>query len=153
MKHAWSFKITPFGSDLLHHGHLVTEVSMWESHVACQIASREQVCNSSLPPLTTVENLYIYKHRYLRPHWQDDIENELWLELSYPFIAVKSLYLSKQFAQHIIPALQELVEGRMGFEPLGPVQEGIGLFVAAWQLSSHPIVVSLWDRDLEQGGS
>ncbi len=71
-----------------------------------QLSSLEQVCTSSLPPLITVENLCIYEHRYLRPHWQGDIENELWLELLYPFIAVKNMYLPKQFEPHIIPALQ-----------------------------------------------
>ncbi len=50
-----------------------------------------------------------------------------------------------------LPILQNIF--LEGFEPLGPVQEGIGLFVAARQLSGHPIVVSLWDRDLEQEGS
>jgi hypothetical protein len=131
-----------------------------------QLSSLEQVCTSSFPPLLTVENLYIYEHRYLPPHWQDDIENELWLELLYPFIAVKNLYLSKQFAPRITPALQELVEGRMtgqlptlrnifleGLDPLGLVWEGIGRLVAARQFSGHPIAVSLWDRDLEKDGS
>jgi hypothetical protein len=110
-----------------------------------------------------VEKLYIYEHRYLRPHWQDDIETELWLELLYPFVAVKNLFLSKQSAPHITPAL---LEGRMtgqlpvlqnifleGLEPSGPVPEGIRRFVAARQFSGHPIAVSLWDRDLEQDGS
>ena len=131
-----------------------------------QLSSLEQVCTSSLPPLLTVENLYIYEHRYLRPHWQDDIENELWLELLYPFIAVKNLYLSKQFAPRITPALQALVKGRMTgqlpilrnifleeLDPLGLVQEGIGQFAATRQFSGHPIAVSLWDRDLEKDGS
>ena len=131
-----------------------------------QLSSLEQVCTSSLPPLFTVENLYVYEHRYLPPHWQDDIENELWLELLYPFIAVKNLYLSKQFAPRITSALQELVEGRMtgqlpmlqnifleGLEPSEPVQEGIGRSAAARQFSGHPIAIFLWDRDLEQDGS
>jgi len=131
-----------------------------------QLSSLEQVCTSSLPPLFTVENLYIYEHRHLRPHWQDDIENKLWLELLYPFTAVKNLYISKQFTPCIAPALQELILGRMmgqlpilqnifleGLEPSGPVQEGIRRFVAARQSSGHPIAVSLWDRDLEQDGS
>jgi hypothetical protein len=60
-----------------------------------QLSSPEQVCTSSLPPRFAVEKLYIYEHRYLRPRWQDDIENELWLEPLYLFVAVKNLYLSK----------------------------------------------------------
>jgi F-box-like len=61
------------------------------------------------------------------------------------------------------PALQELTEGRTmevlpalqnifleGLESSGPVQEGIGKFVAARQVASRPMAVSSWansDRD------
>jgi hypothetical protein len=40
-----------------------------------------------------------------------------------------------------------------GLQPSGPVQEGIVKFVAARQLSGHPITVSLWERDPEGGWS
>jgi hypothetical protein len=73
---------------------------------------------------------------------------------------VKNLYLSKDFAPRITPAIQELVGGRSaevmptlhnllleGLQPSGPVQEGIGQFVAARKLSGHPITISLWDRE------
>ena len=32
-------------------------------------------------------------------------------------------------------------------EKSGPVQEGIGKFVAARQVTSHPVTVSRWDSD------
>src|SRR5258708_6710847 len=85
--------------------------------VACmasewQISSLEQVCTSSLPPISMLEDLYILEDPYWRPRWQDDVENTLWLELLRPFAAVKNLYLSEEFAPHIAPALQELVGGR-----------------------------------------
>jgi hypothetical protein len=73
---------------------------------------------------------------------------------------VKNLYLSKEFAPHIVPALQELVGGRAtevlptlqnifleGLQPSEPAQEGIQQFIAARQFTSHPIAVSRWDRD------
>jgi hypothetical protein len=124
-----------------------------------QISSLEQVCTSCLPPLSKLEDLYISEHGTWEPHWQDNIDNTLWLELLHPFTGVKNLYLSEEFARRIVPALKELVEGRMtevlptlqniflqGLEPSGPVQEGIGQFVATRQVTTHPVAVSHWDR-------
>jgi hypothetical protein len=104
-----------------------------------------------------LEDLYIYEGTYSPPDWKDDIENGLWLQLLLPFTAVKNLYLSEEIALRIGPALQELAEGRTtgvlpalqnifldGLEPSGPVQEGIGKFVAARQVASRPIAVSSW---------
>ena len=124
-----------------------------------QLLSVTEVCSSSFPPLSTVEDLYI-EHRYWRLVWENDAtENALWLELLPPFTAVKNLYLSKDFAPGIAAALLELVGGRItdvlpclqnilveGLEPSGPLRETIGQFVAARQLSDHPIAISVWDR-------
>lgn len=62
-----------------------------------------------------------------------------------------------------MPALKELVGGRAtetlpalqnifveGLQPSGPVQEGIGEFVAARQVASHPIAVTNWERGWEE---
>jgi hypothetical protein len=83
------------------------------------------------------------------------------LDLLHPFTAVKNLYLSKQFAPRIAPALQELTGGRTtevlpalqnvlleGFEPSKLVQEGIARFISARQFINRPVVISVWDRDL-----
>jgi hypothetical protein len=126
-----------------------------------QLSSMEQVCNSSLHPLSTVEDLYI-EHQYSELVWKDDaIENTLWLGLLLPFTAVKNLYLSKEFAPGIAAALQELVGGITevlsslqnifveGLEPSGPFQKNIKQFVAARQLSDHPIAISVWDKEDE----
>jgi F-box-like len=123
-----------------------------------------QVCSSFLPPLSTSENLYIYRHRFSHPHRQDNIENTLWLGILHPFTAVKNLYLCKEFAPRIVSALEELVEGRTTevlptlqnvfleeLRPSGPDHEGIGKLVAARELSGHPITVSHWERDPEKG--
>jgi hypothetical protein len=124
-----------------------------------QLLSVTQVCNSSLHRLSAVGVLYI-RHEYLRLVWKNDvIENTLWLQLLLPFTAVKNLYLSKEFAPGIAAALQELVGGRItevlpslqnifveGLEPSGPFQENIGQFVAARQLSDHPIAISIWHK-------
>jgi hypothetical protein len=122
-----------------------------------QISSIEQVCNSSLHPISTVEVLYI-EQEYSQLVWKNDaIENTLWLQLLLPFTAVKDLYLSREFAPGIAAALQELVGARItdvlpsldnifmeGLEPSGPLQESIGRFVAARLLSDHPIAISVW---------
>ena len=123
-----------------------------------QLSSIEQVCNSSLHPLSTVEDLYI-EHWYLKLVWKDDaIENTLWLQLLLPFTTVKNLYLYEEFAPGIAAALKELDGGRItevlpslrnifvkGLEPSGPFQEKIGQFVAARELSDRPITISDWD--------
>jgi hypothetical protein len=102
------------------------------------LSSIEQVCNSSLDPLSIVEDFYI-ERRYWRTVWTNDaIESTLWLQLSLPFTEVKNLYLFKEFAPGIVTALQELVGGRItevlpslqnifveGLEPSGPFQENI----------------------------
>jgi F-box-like len=77
-----------------------------------QLSSLEQVCSSSLPPASTLEDLYILEHPYWPPSWQDDVENTQWLQLLRPFAVVKNLYLCKEFVPRIAPALQELVGGR-----------------------------------------
>ena len=124
-----------------------------------QLSSIEQICNSSLDLLSVVEYFYI-DHRYWQTVWKNDaIENNLWLQLLLPFTAVKYLYLSKEFAPGIVVTLQELVGGRItevlpslqnifveALEPSGPFQENIGRFVAARQLSGHPIAISDWDK-------
>src|SRR6266849_488680 len=94
-----------------------------------------------------------------RPHWKDDIENTEWLDILLSFTAVKNLYLSKQCSSHIARALQELIGGRTtevlsalqnvlleGFQPSGPVEEGIGQFISARQLTNRPVAISVWDR-------
>jgi hypothetical protein len=125
-----------------------------------QLSSIEQVCNSSLHPLSTVEDLY-FEHRYSKLVWKDDaIEDSLWLQLLLPFTAVKNLYLSKEFAPCIAAALHELIEGRItevlpslqnifveNLGPSGPFREKIGQFIAARQLSNHPIAISDWDKN------
>ena len=133
-----------------------------------QLSFVAQVCSSSLSPISSLEHLYICEDRYSHSRWQDDVENDQWLELLHPFTTVKNLYLSKGVVPHIAPALQELVWHRPtevlpalqgllleGLWPLGlvedrslsgPVLETIEKFVASRQLSGHPIAVSPWDR-------
>ena len=119
-----------------------------------QLSALAQVLTSFSPSISTAEHLYMYGTP-TSPQWREDIENMQWLEIFEPFTAVKNLYLTKAFAPHIARTLQELVESRMpevlpalqnifleGYDPSGPIPEGIGKFVAARQLSGHSIAVS-----------
>ena len=45
-----------------------------ESSAEWQLASLEQVCTSFLPPLPTLEDLYIFVDRASPPLWRDDVE-------------------------------------------------------------------------------
>jgi hypothetical protein len=130
-----------------------------------QLSSIVQICNTSFYPLSTVEVLYI-EHRHRQRVWKDySIENTLWLQLLLPFTAVKNLYLSKQFVPGVAAALQELIGGRItevlsslqnifveGLEPSGPLQENIGQFVTARQLSGHPVAISVWNGSVQNEG-
>ena len=125
-----------------------------------QVASLEQVCTLCLPPFSILERLYISESLYPRSDLQGTIENTQWLDLLHPFMAVKNLYLSRQIAQYIVPALQELVGSRTTevlptlqnifleeVESSGSVQEDLGRFVATRQEgTSHLIAVSRWNR-------
>jgi hypothetical protein len=134
-------------------------VSVYCRELDWQLSFLEQVCTSSLPPLSTLQDLYMMSDRPWRQDWKDTIDYAQWLEILHSFTAVKNLYLSKELAPCVVPALQDLVGGRSTeafptlenifveeLQPSGPVQEGIGKFVAARQVTSHPITVSRWDR-------
>jgi hypothetical protein len=124
-----------------------------------QLSMLAQVCTSSVPLISSLEHLYIHEYEIMliRPCWEDDIENVQWLELLHPFITVKALYLSRDIASRIAPALEELVGERatevlpalqslfLEVKPSAAVQKAIDKFIATRQLSNHPIVISHWD--------
>ena len=155
-------QVSPFSSQTPEVSYGILDVKILCRELDWQVSSLEQVCTPPWPLFSTLEGLYIFE-RFENPdsppNWKDNIENMLWLELLHPFTAVKNLYLSEKFASLFAPALQELVGGRTtevlpalqnifleGFQPSGPIQESTAMFIAARQLSGHPISVSLWDR-------
>jgi hypothetical protein len=130
-----------------------------------QLLSLERVCTSSLPPVSTSEDLCICETLDWQPNWQDsfedmpdNFENTIWLGLLRPFIAVKNLYLDEDIVPRIVPALQQAVIGGtrvlpnlqniflQELEPSRSIREAIEQFVAARQVTSHPISVSCWER-------
>jgi F-box-like len=136
-----------------------------------QLSFVAQVCHSFLSLVPALEHLFICEGIHSPPHWQDDIENSQWLDLLDPFRYVKSLHLSEGIVPRIAPAIQELVEGGVAgvlpaldslfledSHPSGlveqshpsesyiskPVQEAIGMFIAARQLSRHTTNSYYW---------
>jgi hypothetical protein len=143
-----------FPSQISDYGVFSVEIPCTASE--WQLLSLEQLCTSSLPPVSTLKDLYIFEETHWRPRWR--VENTLWLDLLRSFVAVKNLYLSEKFVPRIAPALQELVGARtaevlptleniflMGFQPSGPLHEGIERFVAERQLTNRHVTVSCWD--------
>jgi hypothetical protein len=146
-----------------HIGYSLLSIRESSLKISCrkldwQLSSLAQVLTTFFPSIHLVEHLYIYESIPAPPQWQDDIENMQWLEILEPFTAVKNLYLSEGLAPHVVPALQELVGSGMtvvfstlqnifleGHQPSGPILEGIGKFVAARQLSGHPMTVFPWE--------
>jgi hypothetical protein len=124
-----------------------------------QISSLVQVIASFFPSLYVVEDLYIYGSEHLLEQWQDDTEDTQWVEILRPFTAVKNLFIGKEFARCIAPAMQELEGERVTdllpalksiwldeLETTGGTQNAIKQFVAARQLFGHPVAVSYWDN-------
>ena len=122
-----------------------------------QVSSLEQVCTLCLPPLFVLEDLFLLEDSDSQPDWKVSIENGQWLELLRPFMAVKNLYLSGNFASRVASALQEVIEGRTTdvlpalqniflkeLDSSGSVHESFGHFVAARQAANHLIVISPW---------
>ena len=123
-----------------------------------QLSSLAQVCASSLPPFSTLEELYILDDQAYPLSSQDDVERTLWPDLLRSFIAVKNLYLSEEIMRRIASALQELVGGST--TEVLPALENIFLertrsffydndiemFAAARRLTNHSISVSQWNR-------
>jgi hypothetical protein len=144
-------------------GKLCVQISYEESDG--QLSSIAQICVVCLPPFGTVENLRVISNYYESGlgrcqylDWTDGFNNDQWLELLRPFTGVKSLYVSEEFLKSMVFALQELVGGRTtevlpslqniflaGFMPTGSyhtdLQEAIGQFIAARQLSGDPIAI------------
>jgi len=126
---------------------LRVEISCEESDP--QLSSIAQVYTMCLPPLPTVENLRLM---YLQMDWDGDVDQ--CLELLRPFTAVKNFYISESFQPPMVSALQELVGSRTTevlpslqkifltkaeFKPFGAFRKAIRQFLAARQLSGHPV--------------
>ena len=118
-----------------------------------------QFCRSPPFPLHPLEYLCIGEGRFSKYGQRNHTENTRWLELLQPFVAVKKLYLTKEFAIHISRTLQELVGERVmevlpalenvfidELQPFGPVHDLMTEFIAARQLAGHPVIICRWHK-------
>ena len=144
-------------------GALELEISCWES--VRQLSWMAQLCSSSFPQalIPMVEHLYLLFPFQSHPGESnfETGENE-WLGLLRPFTSVKYLFIPYEFEQDLAGVLQGLVGERV-VEVLPALQtlfvvkystaqcfvDAIGPFIAARQLSGHPITVSDWDGECE----
>jgi F-box-like len=137
------------------------QIGIFRGSYGAQYSALVELCTSESSFLRnlipTVKHLYTFESRSLM-YWLENTESSQWLELLHPFTAVKDLYLSKEFALYIVPALLGSVgEGKTEVLPAlrnlfleripspGPVEEISRQFVAARQLSSHQIAIFYWD--------
>ena len=122
-----------------------------------------QICRSSFPQalIHTVEHLYFL----VCGPWEENIDDDEYLELLHPFTGVKALYISleftlslplalKEFAweeeTEVLPALETIfLEGSQLFPQPPGVQDAIRQVVALRLLACHPITISPWDVDDE----
>jgi hypothetical protein len=123
--------------------------------ISCIEADWLSLSVEALHPLSTVEVLYM---GYGCVDLVQNNDATLWLEHLLPFTAVKHLYVTGNFVPYLEGALRELVGDRITQlmpslqnifvegQPSGLFQENTGQFVAARQLSGHPITISDWDR-------
>jgi hypothetical protein len=126
-----------------------------------QVASITQIFIQQSPLLSRAEQLEIgdFFGAGNDEGWKSilDMDPLLWLGIFNLFVAVQSLRVSKKLVPPIVSALQQLTDGMAievfpalrnlsldGPEPSGPVREAIKTFVAARQLSGHPVAVQYW---------
>jgi hypothetical protein len=117
-----------------------------------------EACQSSLPPLSTLESLNIEDDPHSPPRWKDDMAGTEWRDLLNPFVSVTELFLTRDIAlrvghvlqnlsmeeaTEVLPEIQDIY--LKGVEPFGPAQDAIGKFVAARQLAGH--LVELYNME------
>jgi len=71
-----------------------------------QLSALAQVFHPPLPPLSTLQQLYIFEPQHQHPHLDEDTKNAEWLALLQPFTVLRDLHLSEELALRIMPALQ-----------------------------------------------
>ena len=136
------------------------EVGISSSVLEWQLSSLAQFCNTSLPPLPTLECLGIHTNFPMGPESTDGIESALWLELLNSFITVKDLVLFGSLIQYAAPALREITgEGGpkvlpalrhifLGWFQINPsAREAIAQIVTARQLCGHPVSLNPTETD------
>jgi hypothetical protein len=122
-----------------------------------QLLSFIRLCRPLLPAFAMVERLYIRQYGFAwQQRWKRGIQHSFWLQLLQFFPDAKDLYISSEVTTYIVPVLKNLV-GEWTTAVLPALQNiffheyeelsgptNIEDFVAARELSGHPITVSRW---------
>jgi len=163
--------ISPYllGLSLYPKTRVVNHPPLFKLRITCgesdpQLPPLAEICSSFFPLISALEELQIGEHEHddlPSTYWSDVMENAQWLELLYPFTGLKNLYLTHDITQRVYGAFQELsgeratevlpalrnifVDGFWSFEHM--VQEAFRPFVAARQLSGHPVTIKHWRRE------
>ena len=118
-----------------------------------QVSFLVRICNQFSPLFSCVESLYI-RHENMDP--QGDMDYMQWLGIFHPFIALQSLHIEPRVAPLIAAALQELTGDNVmlvlpalrsisfALDPPRSVQQALHQFIAARQLSGHPVTAQPW---------
>jgi hypothetical protein len=130
--------------------------SEWQSlHLA-------QVHSSFMTLLSSLDRLDILSQLDSPLILEDEAEDDEWLELLFPFPAVKDLYLSGVPGINVAQALQELDEERVTVvlpalqrifldepPPSEDMFEAIHPFTVARLFSGHPVTIDYWEEETE----
>ena len=140
----------------LKPGSFSCELAILCEGIGRQISSMVQLCGSSLHVPSTLKRLDVCKSQ-IGPVLYE-VETPQWLDLFHPFAGLEDLHIGRGLVLHYALALRELAGERVtevlpalqnlfieGLEPSGPIQEALGRFVAARQLSGLPVTVHSWD--------
>ena len=137
------------------------EVVIGCDNLTGHLSSMAVVCRDLSPILSRVERLDFRGERVAWfQAWVDEIQGPTspdWLGLFSPFIAVRSLYVSRELGRNVAPALEELTKERAaavfpklrtlfmeGLQLSGPVRDAIVAFVVTRQASGHPVAFQQW---------
>jgi len=139
---------------------LVLPISMTELEFHLPFLEALSSSSSSPLQLSSLERLDIVIGYPEMDGWEYVTEDTPWLELLRPFTALKDLYLHNRSVPHLSHTLQELT-GERAMEVLlalqriflqdyerpgnANAQETIRSFIAAQQLSGHPVTVHNWE--------
>src|SRR6266850_2164410 len=122
-----------------------------------QDSQMKLVCRELSPLLSRVDCLDLYVSMFMPVQ-----ESIPWLDIFRPFFAVQSLRVTEERWQSVAPVLRELTGERamevlpslrtlvLGeFQPCAPIMAALEPFIAARQLSGHPVAIDIhhWHTD------
>ncbi|KAI0287456.1 hypothetical protein BC826DRAFT_1178420 [Russula brevipes] len=133
-------------------------------HIRCmglefQASSMARMCSWFSPLFHHVDRLDLIDNRPFGPLMEYDLEYTSFLPLFRPFAAIQRLFVCTALIPFVVPSLQELTGTRAmevlpelrdlfleGLQLSSSIQSATQPFIAARQLSGHPVAVHHWER-------